>query len=97
MSSSVSDENLEKKFQGVTNTQDSIQTLSLWLLHHKVHHQKIVTSWMKVLKKGNISIFSPLTIFLIMKKEYILLKKENIKFLNFFSLTRVGSLYCLCC
>lgn len=55
MSSSVSDENLEKKFQGVTNTQDSIQTLSLWLLHHKAHHQKIVSSWMKVLKKAKIN------------------------------------------
>lgn len=52
MSSSVSDENLEKKFNTVVNTQDSIQTLSLWLLHHKAHHQKIVSSWMKVLKKG---------------------------------------------
>lgn len=52
MSSSLSDQNLEKKFQGVTNTQDSIQTLSLWLLHHKAHHQKIVAAWMKVLQKG---------------------------------------------
>lgn len=55
MSSSVNEANLEKKFQSVTNTQDNIQTLSLWILHHKAHHQKIVSSWMKVLQKSKIS------------------------------------------
>ncbi|GIX72534.1 regulation of nuclear pre-mRNA domain-containing protein 2 [Caerostris darwini] len=55
MSSSLSDTALEKKFQGATNTQDSIQALSLWLLHHKTHHQKIVAAWMKVLQKAKIS------------------------------------------
>ncbi|GBN34895.1 Regulation of nuclear pre-mRNA domain-containing protein 2 [Araneus ventricosus] len=55
MSSTLSDSVLEKKFQGAANTQDSIQTLSLWLLHHKAHHQKIVTAWMKVLQKAKIS------------------------------------------
>ncbi|XP_071037230.1 regulation of nuclear pre-mRNA domain-containing protein 2 isoform X1 [Parasteatoda tepidariorum] len=55
MSSSMSEANLEKKFQTATNTQDSIQTLSLWVLHHKAHHQKIVGSWMKVLQKAKIS------------------------------------------
>lgn len=55
MSSSLSENNLEKKFQAVTNTQDSIQTLSLWLLHHKAHHHKIVASWMKVLQKAKIN------------------------------------------
>ncbi|GFT44189.1 regulation of nuclear pre-mRNA domain-containing protein 2 [Nephila pilipes] len=54
MSSTLSDSVLEKKFQGATNTQDSIQTLSLWLLHHKTHHQKIVAAWMKVLQKAKI-------------------------------------------
>ncbi|GFW67822.1 regulation of nuclear pre-mRNA domain-containing protein 2 [Trichonephila clavipes] len=55
MSSSLSDSVLEKKFQGATNTQDSIQTLSLWLVHHKAHHQKIVSAWMKVLQKSKIN------------------------------------------
>ncbi|GFY68146.1 regulation of nuclear pre-mRNA domain-containing protein 2 [Trichonephila inaurata madagascariensis] len=55
MSSSLSDSVLEKKFQGATNTQDSIQTLSLWLVHHKAHHQKIVAAWMKVLQKAKIN------------------------------------------
>ncbi|GIX94091.1 hypothetical protein CEXT_238681 [Caerostris extrusa] len=54
MSSSLSDTALEKKFQGATNTQDSIQALSLWLLHHKTHHQKIVAAWMKVLQKDDL-------------------------------------------
>lgn len=55
MSSTLSDSVLEKKFQGVTNTQDSIQTLSLWLVHHKAHHQKIVAAWMRVLQKAKIN------------------------------------------
>lgn len=55
MSSSVNEANLEKKFLAVTNTQDSIQTLSLWILHHRAHHKKIVDIWMKVLRKAKIS------------------------------------------
>lgn len=55
MSSSVNEANLEKKFSSVTNTQDSIQTLSLWILHHRAHHKKIVDIWMKVLRKAKIS------------------------------------------
>ncbi|XP_076340641.1 uncharacterized protein LOC143241058 [Tachypleus tridentatus] len=52
MASTLNENNLEKKFQSVTNTQDGIQSLSLWILHHKVHHKKIVEMWMKVLKKA---------------------------------------------
>jgi regulator of Ty1 transposition protein 103 len=48
----MSEENLEKKMQNVTNTQDSIQSLSLWLIHHKSHHKRVVDVWMKTLKKG---------------------------------------------
>lgn len=53
--SSTSETNLEKKFLGVTNTQDSIQSLSLWIIHHKAHCKKIIDVWMKVLKKAKIS------------------------------------------
>lgn len=55
MASSLNEANLEKRLLTVTNTQESIQTLSLWCLHHKVHAKKIIDIWMKVIKKVKIS------------------------------------------
>ncbi|XP_070541993.1 regulation of nuclear pre-mRNA domain-containing protein 2-like [Ptychodera flava] len=49
---SLNEHSFERKLQSVNNTQDSIQTLSLWCVHHKAHHKKIVNLWMKVLKKS---------------------------------------------
>ncbi|KAK7011650.1 regulation of nuclear pre-mRNA domain-containing protein 2 [Biomphalaria glabrata] len=51
MASTLNEESVEKKLKTVNNTQDSIQSLSLWIIHHKSHHAKIVELWMKVLKK----------------------------------------------
>ncbi|KAH9520157.1 Regulation of nuclear pre-mRNA domain-containing protein 2 [Bulinus truncatus] len=51
MASTINEESVEKKLKTVNNTQDSIQSLSLWIIHHKSHHSKIVELWMKVLKK----------------------------------------------
>uniref|UniRef100_A0A0B6ZY11 Regulation of nuclear pre-mRNA domain-containing protein 2 n=1 Tax=Arion vulgaris TaxID=1028688 RepID=A0A0B6ZY11_9EUPU len=51
MASSLNEDSVEKKLRTVINTQDSIQSLSLWIIHHKNHHTKIVELWMKVLKK----------------------------------------------
>lgn len=48
----MSEENLEKKMLNVTNTQDSIQSLSLWLIHHKSHHKRVAEVWLKTVKKG---------------------------------------------
>lgn len=48
----MSEENLEKKMLNVTNTQDSIQSLSLWLIHHKSHHKRVAEMWLKTVKKG---------------------------------------------
>lgn len=49
---SINESNLIKKFTTLTNTQDSVQTLSLWIIHHRAHHRKIVDIWAKVLKKS---------------------------------------------
>ncbi|XP_005098576.1 regulation of nuclear pre-mRNA domain-containing protein 2 isoform X2 [Aplysia californica] len=51
MASALNEDSVEKKLKTVNNTQDSIQSLSLWIIHHKSHHGKIVELWMKVLKK----------------------------------------------
>lgn len=48
----LNESNLVKKLISLTNTQDSVQTLSLWILHHRAHHRKIVDIWAKVLKKS---------------------------------------------
>ncbi|RWS28327.1 Regulation of nuclear pre-mRNA domain-containing protein 2-like protein [Leptotrombidium deliense] len=51
----LDENNLEKKLENVSNSQDSIQSLSLWILHHKNHHKRIVQIWMKALRKGKIN------------------------------------------
>ncbi|GAB1604954.1 regulation of nuclear pre-mRNA domain-containing protein 2-like isoform X2 [Argonauta hians] len=55
MASSLNEESVERKLHAVTNTQDGIQIMSLWIIHHKVHHKKIVDLWLKVLKKDKTS------------------------------------------
>ena len=50
-----SDVNLVKKLSELNNTQQSIQTLSLWLIHHRVHAASIVNIWHRELDKGNCS------------------------------------------
>jgi regulator of Ty1 transposition protein 103 len=43
---SFSESSLIKKFQELNNTQQSVQTLSLWLIHHRKHSNTIVKSWL---------------------------------------------------
>ena len=47
-----SDANLSKKLSELNASQQSIQTLSLWLIHHRKHSSTIVDVWLKELKKG---------------------------------------------
>uniref|UniRef100_UPI0037E8285A regulation of nuclear pre-mRNA domain-containing protein 2a n=1 Tax=Semicossyphus pulcher TaxID=241346 RepID=UPI0037E8285A len=44
---------LERKFQSVTNTMDSIQGLSTWCIDNKKYHSLIVRHWMKCLRKSD--------------------------------------------
>lgn len=44
--------NLDKKFQNVTNTMDSIQGLSTWCIENKKYHSLIVRHWLKQVKKS---------------------------------------------
>lgn len=43
---------LEKKLSELSNSQQSVQTLSLWLIHHRKHSKAIVSVWYNELKKG---------------------------------------------
>ncbi|XP_065317623.1 regulation of nuclear pre-mRNA domain-containing protein 2-like isoform X2 [Gordionus sp. m RMFG-2023] len=53
MSGSFDVNRLKEKFYALNSTQDSVQTLSLWILHHKAHCEKIIEIWLKVFKKSN--------------------------------------------
>lgn len=43
---------LIKKLGDLNTSSQSIQTLSLWLIHHRKHNEKIVSIWMKELAKA---------------------------------------------
>ncbi|XP_070195087.1 regulation of nuclear pre-mRNA domain-containing protein 1B-like [Littorina saxatilis] len=49
---SFTDANLVKKLGELNNTQQSIQTLSLWLIHHRKHAAAIVKIWHRELSKA---------------------------------------------
>ncbi|VDP29580.1 unnamed protein product [Soboliphyme baturini] len=42
---------VQRKLQELTNTKQSIQTLSLWLLHHRKHAAEIVELWYRQVKR----------------------------------------------
>lgn len=50
-SSAALEATLDRRFQGVSNTMESIQGLSTWCIENKKHHALIVRYWMKWLKK----------------------------------------------
>ncbi|GAA6065856.1 regulation of nuclear pre-mRNA domain-containing protein 2 isoform X1 [Tachysurus ichikawai] len=50
-SSAALEASLDRRFQGVTNTMESIQSLSSWCLENKKHHRVVVRYWMKWIKK----------------------------------------------
>ncbi|XP_073714448.1 uncharacterized protein slc30a8 [Misgurnus anguillicaudatus] len=45
---------LEKKLLELSNSQQSVQTLSLWLIHHRKHSKTIVKVWYNELKKAQV-------------------------------------------
>ncbi|XP_054909600.1 regulation of nuclear pre-mRNA domain-containing protein 1A-like [Poeciliopsis prolifica] len=53
--SAFSEAALEKKLSELSNSQQSVQTLSLWLIHHRKHSKTIVTVWFSELRKAQVS------------------------------------------
>ncbi|KAG8005184.1 Regulation of nuclear pre-mRNA domain-containing protein 1A [Nibea albiflora] len=53
--SAFSEAALEKKLSELSNSQQSVQTLSLWLIHHRKHSRTIVNVWFNELKKAQTS------------------------------------------
>ncbi|KAL7826333.1 hypothetical protein AOLI_G00315420 [Acnodon oligacanthus] len=54
-STAVLESTLDRRFQGVTNTMESIQGLSSWCIENKKHHSVIVRYWIKWLRKSDAS------------------------------------------
>ncbi|XP_075050092.1 regulation of nuclear pre-mRNA domain-containing protein 1A [Mixophyes fleayi] len=50
--SAFSEAALEKKLSELSNSQQSVQTLSLWLIHHRKHSRVIVSVWDRELRKA---------------------------------------------
>lgn len=42
----------ERKLQNMSSAQDSVQTVSLWMIHHKKHADDMAFVWLDQLKKG---------------------------------------------
>ncbi|KAM7384214.1 hypothetical protein PAMA_011518 [Pampus argenteus] len=53
--SAFSEAALEKKLSELSNSQQSVQTLSLWLIHHRKHSKTIVNVWFSELRKAQVS------------------------------------------
>lgn len=49
---SFSDSSLLKKLQDLNNTQQSVQTLSLWLIHHRKYAKTVVNTWLRELQQA---------------------------------------------
>lgn len=49
--SAFTEPSLEKKLEDLNGSQQSIETLSLWLIHHRKHHKKVAQIWLQVLEK----------------------------------------------
>lgn len=56
-SSIFNEESFMKKLDGLTPTQESIQTMALWIIHHKNNHEILCNLWMRRLKDSKIFIF----------------------------------------
>ena len=52
MTSIFNEENFVRKLENVTPTQDSIQSLALWIIHHKANHETICRLWLNKLKES---------------------------------------------
>jgi regulator of Ty1 transposition protein 103 len=50
--SSFTESGLVKKLQELNSSQQSIQTLSLWLIHHRKHNGLVIKTWYRELQKG---------------------------------------------
>lgn len=71
---------LVKKLADLNPSQQSIQTLSLWLIHHRKHHAAIVKVWYKELIKGNHKLRSRCFYYYLRHTFFMFLEFSNCRF-----------------
>lgn len=54
---------LEKRLEGLRDTQESVQGLSLWCQANKRHSSAIIETWLKILRKSKIHLIKTHRIF----------------------------------
>ena len=52
MASVFNEKSFLKKLDHLTPTQDSVQSLALWIIHHKINHDIICRLWLRKLNDG---------------------------------------------
>uniref|UniRef100_A0A1Q3EWY2 Regulation of nuclear pre-mRNA domain-containing protein 2 n=1 Tax=Culex tarsalis TaxID=7177 RepID=A0A1Q3EWY2_CULTA len=70
----------EQRLRDLKDTQDSIQQLSAWCLQRRVHHKKIVNSWLNVLKQ--VKVESRLTLFYLANDVIQYSKRKNYEYVD---------------
>ncbi|KAL4713750.1 hypothetical protein ACJJTC_004281 [Scirpophaga incertulas] len=70
----------EKRLMQLKDTQDCIQSLSSWCLKQRIHHKKIVSSWLNVLKR--VKVEQRLTLFYLANDVIQYSKRKNYEFVE---------------
>ncbi|CAH2098210.1 unnamed protein product [Euphydryas editha] len=70
----------EKKLTQLKDTQESIQSLSAWCLKQRLHHKKIVSSWLNVLKR--VKVEQRLVLFYLANDVIQYSKRKNYEFVE---------------
>ncbi|CAF3792205.1 unnamed protein product [Adineta steineri] len=73
--STTTSASFEKRLTTVNSTQESVQTLSLWILYHRNQYEHLLKTWFKVLKKSKPS--HRLTLFYVANDVIQNAKKHN--------------------
>lgn len=48
----LNEKSIEKKLKTFNSSQESVNAVSLWIMHNRAHHRKIVDIWLKVMRKS---------------------------------------------
>lgn len=78
-SSLFNEENFMRKLDSVTPTQDSIQTLALWIIHHKTNHEIICRLWLRKLGETGLPSKQKLALFYLANDVIQNCKRKNAK------------------
>lgn len=70
----------EKRLQSLKDSQESINSCCQWCLENRVHHKKIVSSWLNVLKR--VKVEQRVTLFYLANDVIQYSKRRNYEFVE---------------